>query len=407
MRLCQASDKDLQGFVSHEEFSPRTRRVRRFVSFPGCVCSPRFLPPRLRRMTRAKSKWTRKRRKIMFRWPPASARPVLSKTIADLSRIQYPVPNQPAGAEVTAHSRVAGTPGGDQAARLCPAGSSRHFRRGQCHGRDVSRDGSDRQRRVCAGRRPARSRWPCSRSGPIWSARLLCPTAGINGPLIYAGRGELRNFRGKPVEGSIVLLDFNCGTEWLNAARLGAKAIIFVEPTQTMRGEGESKFIGIPVAVPRFWISRADAAALQSAALTTPNFHSASGLRQSLAGGNVCQHRRHHQRHRADGGSERRHRIVLRFHVHRADPGAGGRVGGRHRLPAGTRPRLQGQPAQTHRDVCRLRRAFFRHSGRAHLYGYPCGRLASDFRRRLALSRSVSSSPCRTGPMSCCSAGWI
>ena len=68
------------------------------------------------------------------------------------------------------------------------------------------------------------------------------------------------------------MLDFNCGTEWLNAARLGAKAVIFVEPTQTMRGEGESKFIGIPVAVPRFWISRADAAALQSAVLTTPNY---------------------------------------------------------------------------------------------------------------------------------------
>ena len=39
----------------------------------------------------------------------------LSKTIADLSGIHYNVPNQPAGAPVVAHSRMAGTAGGDQA----------------------------------------------------------------------------------------------------------------------------------------------------------------------------------------------------------------------------------------------------------------------------------------------------
>ncbi len=195
----------------------------------------------------------------------------LSKTIADLSRIQYTVPNQPAGAEVIAHSRVAGTPGGDQARDYVKQAFRNIF-----GAANVSEESFPVTVPIDNGAYVQAAGLPKPLAlQPLWPNLVrtsTLPVAGINGPLIYAERGELRNFRGKPVEGSIVLLDFNCGTEWLNAARLGAKAIIFVEPTETMRGESESKFIGIPVAVPRFWISRADAAALQSAALTTPNF---------------------------------------------------------------------------------------------------------------------------------------
>jgi hypothetical protein len=88
------------------------------------------------------------------------------------------------------------------------------------------------------------------------------PPEGVTGPVIYARDGKLPNFSGKNVEGSIVLVDFNCGTDWLNAPRLGAKAVIFIEPNATMRGEAESKFIGIPVTVPRFYIRKSDAAPL-------------------------------------------------------------------------------------------------------------------------------------------------
>lgn len=93
------------------------------------------------------------------------------------------------------------------------------------------------------------------------------PPEGLTGQLIYAGRGDLASFNGKQVEGSIVLMDFNSGTEWMNAPRLGAKAVVFIEPTQTMRGEAEAKFISIPVTIPRFYIKRSDAAALQALAL--------------------------------------------------------------------------------------------------------------------------------------------
>ncbi len=62
--------------------------------------------------------------------------------------------------------------------------------------------------------------------------------------------------------GAIVVVEFNTASDWLNAPRLGAEAVIFVEPDDTVRGEAESKFLSIPVAIPRFWISKADAARL-------------------------------------------------------------------------------------------------------------------------------------------------
>ncbi|RKY04994.1 hypothetical protein DRP77_02305, partial [Candidatus Poribacteria bacterium] len=60
-------------------------------------------------------------------------------------------------------------------------------------------------------------------------------------------------------KGGIVLLDFNCSTRWINAAMIGASAVIFIEPDETIRGEAETKFLTVPAAIPRFWISKEDA----------------------------------------------------------------------------------------------------------------------------------------------------
>jgi len=83
-----------------------------------------------------------------------------------------------------------------------------------------------------------------------------CPTPpeGIRGKLIYVGKGELEDFDGKDVEGSIVLMDFNSGDNWLNAARLGAKAVIFIEPSQTTFFEARKKFLNTPVYFPRIYV---------------------------------------------------------------------------------------------------------------------------------------------------------
>ena len=97
------------------------------------------------------------------------------------------------------------------------------------------------------------------------------PPEGVSGRLLYVGDGQLQRFRGKPVEGSLVLMNFNSGNNWLNAARLGARAVIFIAPERTERGEAEAKFIGIPLHVPRFWLARQDAARIIAYAETHPN----------------------------------------------------------------------------------------------------------------------------------------
>jgi len=100
---------------------------------------------------------------------------------------------------------------------------------------------------------------------PLWPNLVRTPTlpkAGLTAPLIYVRDGKLRNFNGKQVDGSVVMVDFNCQAEWMNAPRLGARAVIFVAPQTTMRGEAEAKFISIPISIPRFYMKQEDAAPL-------------------------------------------------------------------------------------------------------------------------------------------------
>ncbi|BDI31957.1 hypothetical protein CCAX7_40080 [Capsulimonas corticalis] len=193
----------------------------------------------------------------------------LAASVSDLSGIHYAMPAAPGGPALVANSRAAGTPGADQARDYVLAQFRTILGAGNVHQEDFAVTAPvDNGASITAGGRSygLRALWP----NLVRTSTL--PKDGVTGPLIYAARGDLAAFRGQQVEGSVVLMDFNCGAAWMNAARLGAKAIIFVEPAATMRGESEAKFIGIPVSIPRFWVSHADAAALQSAALTTPNF---------------------------------------------------------------------------------------------------------------------------------------
>jgi uncharacterized protein YhhL (DUF1145 family) len=104
---------------------------------------------------------------------------------------------------------------------------------------------------------------------PLWPNLVRTsqlPENGLTAPLIYVGDGRLDNFNGKNVEGSVVMVNFNSRAEWLNAPRLGARAVIFIEPDNTMRGEAEAKFISIPISIPRFWLKKSDAAPFLAAA---------------------------------------------------------------------------------------------------------------------------------------------
>ncbi len=80
------------------------------------------------------------------------------------------------------------------------------------------------------------------------------PEAGLTAQLIYAGQGRAIDFNGKVVKNSIVALDFNSGMNWITAADLGARAVIFLAPEGIgTRGEAETKFSNMPVEVPRFY----------------------------------------------------------------------------------------------------------------------------------------------------------
>ena len=90
------------------------------------------------------------------------------------------------------------------------------------------------------------------------------PEEGLDGLLIYGGNGNLENLNGKEIKGSIVLLNFNSGANWLNLAMLGAKAIVFIQPQKTNRTEAGKTFTTVPVNVPRFYIKSNEAKILIS-----------------------------------------------------------------------------------------------------------------------------------------------
>ena len=85
------------------------------------------------------------------------------------------------------------------------------------------------------------------------------PEGGVRGPLIYGGKGNLEELDGLPVEGSIVLLDFDGGQNYLNPASLGARAVVFFENGAVTREQAADKFLKVSVDIPRFWIEREDA----------------------------------------------------------------------------------------------------------------------------------------------------
>ncbi len=76
---------------------------------------------------------------------------------------------------------------------------------------------------------------------------------GLEGRLIYGGNGDLRNFDGMEIEGSIVVLDFDTGARWRTLAMLGVKAFIFTDTGSITRIQADEKWVNVPIDVPRFY----------------------------------------------------------------------------------------------------------------------------------------------------------
>ena len=97
------------------------------------------------------------------------------------------------------------------------------------------------------------------RMEPIWPNLVrtcTTPRSGLTGKLVWAGRAAINELNGKVFNGSIAMVDFNSGYQWIGLADLGVKAVIFVEPNNIMRGESENKYLSLPADIPRFWVSR-------------------------------------------------------------------------------------------------------------------------------------------------------
>ncbi len=92
----------------------------------------------------------------------------------------------------------------------------------------------------------------------VWPNVARTSTCSVEGKIIYGGKGELRELNGQEMKGSVVLLDFNSGMDWLNAFMLGAKAVVFLSPLDTYRKQAEDKFLTTPADLPRFYASSQD-----------------------------------------------------------------------------------------------------------------------------------------------------
>ncbi len=159
-------------------------------------------------------------------------------------------------------SRVAGYPGADEAARYV----QENFRSIglddiTVHEYDVSvpMDKGGYLEVVGTGRKiPIYGIWP----NLVKTSTL--PEGGLHTRLLDVGKGSYAEMDGLDIEGAAVIMDFNSGDAWLNAAYLGASAVIFVGPDSTVYLEGEKKFLSMPLDLPRFWMGKDDGEALRS-----------------------------------------------------------------------------------------------------------------------------------------------
>ncbi len=101
---------------------------------------------------------------------------------------------------------------------------------------------------------------------PLWPNQVRTSTCSVTGPILYGGNGTMEALDGKPIRGAIVVLEFNTGARWRNAAKLGAAAIVFLEPDDMGRSEAEHKFSAVPLDVPRFYLPLNSAAPVLGAA---------------------------------------------------------------------------------------------------------------------------------------------
>jgi len=91
----------------------------------------------------------------------------------------------------------------------------------------------------------------------------VTPEQGLSGSLVYVGKGYPSDIEGKPIRGNIILMDFNSRDNWIDVASLGAKAVIFIEPQETVTSEADSKCLRtVPLPFTRLYVKSQEASRL-------------------------------------------------------------------------------------------------------------------------------------------------
>ncbi|MBO4345978.1 MAG: hypothetical protein J5833_09480, partial [Victivallales bacterium] len=84
--------------------------------------------------------------------------------------------------------------------------------------------------------------------------------------LVYGGFGSQEDFaalKGIELEGAILLMEFNCGQEWLPFFRHGIRGVIFIKNPETGNREAREKLVNTEVNLPRFMVGAAEGAELK------------------------------------------------------------------------------------------------------------------------------------------------
>ena len=85
----------------------------------------------------------------------------------------------------------------------------------------------------------------------------------LDAPLYYVAKGLLNELDKKLIAGSVLLMDFNSGRNWLTAASLGARAVIFIDKKATTANSFFTEKNELsPIHFPCFWMEEKDASAI-------------------------------------------------------------------------------------------------------------------------------------------------
>ena len=106
------------------------------------------------------------------------------------------------------------------------------------------------------------------------TAYALWPNGGTSasilknytGKIHYVREGGFADLDGANLTDSIILMDFNSGRNWLRVASLGAKAVVFIESSETDQNEALLKGSMSPLNFPRLYVDSETGEMLKSAA---------------------------------------------------------------------------------------------------------------------------------------------